>query len=93
MEECTEREKHKVEEIRDYPEYSNGIREDIRHRIAKLNDDLSVIQESIDFLKGRLTNQITSFKEMIARLLDKDTSLTERIQTLFYEQELQLLVS
>ena len=43
-------------------------------------------QESIDLLKGRLKNQITSFKETIAKVLDKDTSLGEKIQTLFREQ-------
>ena len=73
-------------EIRDNPEHNDGIREDIRHRIAKLNDDLSVRQESVNILKGRLTNQIASFKEMIAKVLDKDTSLAEKIWTLFREQ-------
>ena len=52
----------------------------------QLNDDLSVRQESTDILKGRLTNQITSFKETIAKILDKDISLAEKIQTLFREQ-------
>ena len=52
----------------------------------QLNDDLSVRQESTDILKGRLTNQITSFKETIAKVLDKDISLAEKIQTLFREQ-------
>ena len=33
-----------------------------------------------------MTNQITSFKETIAKVLDKDTSLGERIRTLFREQ-------
>ena len=65
LEECIEKEKCKLEEIRDNPEYDDGIREDIRCRIAKLNDDLPIRQESIDLLKGRLTNQITSFKETI----------------------------
>ena len=37
-------------------------------------------------VKGRLKNQITSFKETIAKVLDKDTSLAEKIQTLFREQ-------
>ena len=31
-------------------------------------------------------NQITSFKEMIVNVLDKDTSLAEKIRTLFREQ-------
>ena len=55
-------------------------------RIAKLNAELKVRQESIDLLKGRLANQITSFKETIAKVLDKDTSLGEKIQTFCREQ-------
>ena len=47
---------------------------------------MKVRQESIDLLKGRLKNQIMSFKETIARVLDKDTSLGEKIRTLFREQ-------
>ena len=55
-------------------------------RIAKLNDELKVRQESIDLFKGRLMNQITSLKETIAKVLDKDTSLANKIRTLFREQ-------
>ena len=43
-------------------------------------------QESIDLLKGRLKNQITSFRETITTVLDRDTSLAEKIRTLFREQ-------
>ena len=62
------------------------MKEDITKRIDALNEDLKVGQESIDLLKGRLKNQITSFKETIAKVLDKDTSLGEKIRTLFREQ-------
>ena len=62
------------------------MKEDITKRIDDLNEDLKVRQESIDLLKGRLKNQITSFKETIAKGLDKDTSLAEKIRTLFREQ-------
>ena len=86
MEKRTEKEKGKLVEIRDNLEYNHCIREDIRKRIVKLNDDLSVRQESIDLLKGRLKDQIRSFKEMIAKVLDKDVSLAEKIRTLFSEQ-------
>ena len=58
------------------------MREDITKRIDALNDELSTRQESINLLK----NQITSFKETIAKVLDKDTSLGEKIRTLFREQ-------
>ena len=62
------------------------MREDIMKRIDALNDELATRQESIDLLKGRLKSQITSFKETIAKVLDKDTSLGEKIRTLFREQ-------
>ena len=79
LQQCIQQEKRKLEKIRDNPEYDDGIREDIRKRIKRYNDDLKVRQESTDLLKGRLTNQITSFKETIAKVLDKDTSLAEKI--------------
>ena len=55
-------------------------------QIDALNDELATRQESIDLPKGRLKNQITSFKETIAKVLDKDTSLGEKIRILFREQ-------
>ena len=60
--------------------------EELRKRLDKLNDELKVRQESIDLLKGGLRNQIMIFKETIAKVLDKDTSLGEKIRTLFREQ-------
>ena len=62
------------------------MKEDITKRIDALNNELATRQESINLLKGKLKNQITSFKETIAKVLDKDTSLGERIRTLFREQ-------
>ena len=62
------------------------MKEDIIKRIDDLNEDLKVRQESIDLLKGRLKSQITSFHETIAKVLDSNTSLAEKIRTLFREQ-------
>ena len=62
------------------------MKEEITKRIDALNDELATRQESIDLLKGRLKNQITSFKETIVKVLNKDTSLGEKIRTLFREQ-------
>ena len=47
-------------------------------------------QESIDLLKGRLKNRIPSFCETIAKVLDNDTSLGEKIRTLFREQKITI---
>ena len=87
LEEHIAKEHQKLEEFREYPgEYDDAMREDIAKRIDALNDELATRQESINLLKGRLKNQITSFKETIAKVLDKDTSLGEKIRTLFREQ-------
>ena len=91
LEESIKKEKHKLKELRDHPGlYDDGIEEDIMKRIAKLNDELKARQESINLCKGRLTNQITSFKQMIVKVLDKDTSLAEKIRTLFREQGIMI---
>ena len=62
------------------------MKEDITKQIDDLNEDLKVRQESINFLKGRLKFQITSFKETIAKVSDSNTSLAEKIRTLLREQ-------
>ena len=62
------------------------MKEDIMERIDDLKDELKVRQVSINLLKGRLKSQITGFKETIAKVLDKDTSLAEKFRTLFREQ-------
>ena len=62
------------------------MKEDITKQIDALNDELAIRQESVDLLKGRLKNQIMSFHETIAKVLDKDNSLGEKIRTLFREQ-------
>ena len=62
------------------------MKEDITKRIDALNDERATRQESIDLLKGRLKNQIMSFRETIAKVLDKDTSLGEKIRNLFREE-------
>ena len=87
LEEHIKKECRKLKRIWECPgEYDDGIREDITNRINALNDELATRQDSIILLKGRLKNQITSFKETIAKVLDKDTSLAEKIRMLFREQ-------
>ena len=87
LEEHITKERRKLEEFReDLGVYDDAMKEDITKRIDALNDKLEARQESIDLLKGRLKSQITSFKETIAKVLDKDTSLGEKIRTLFREQ-------
>ena len=87
LEEHIAKERQKLEEFREYPgEYDDAMKEEITKRIDALNDELATRQESIDLLKGRLKNQIMSFKETIVKVLEKGTSLGEQIRTLFREQ-------
>ena len=87
LEEHIKKEHRKLEEFRKHlGVYNDAMTEDITKRIDALNDELALRQESIDLLKGRLKNQFTSFKETIAKVLDKDTSLDEKIRMLFREQ-------
>ena len=87
LEEHITKEHRKLEEFREYPGvYDDAMIEDITKRIDALNDELATRLESIDLLKGRSKNQITSFKEIIAKVLDEGTSLGEKIRTLFREQ-------
>ena len=91
MKERIKKECRKREEFREYPRvYDDAVREDIAKRIDALNDELVTRQESINLLKGRLKNQITSFRETIAKVLDSNTSLAEKIQTLFREQRIMI---
>ena len=87
LEEHIAKERQKLEECREYPGvYDDAMKEDITMGIDDLNDELATRQESIYLLKGSLKSQITSFKETISKVLDKDTSLGEKIRTLFREQ-------
>ena len=91
LKECIAKECRKLEEFREYPGvYNDAMKEDITKRIDNLNEDLKVRQESINLLKGRLKSQITSFKETIDKVLDSNTSLAEKIQTLFREQGIMI---
>ena len=91
MEECIAKECRKLEGFREYPGvYNDAMREDITKQNDDLNEDLKVRQESIDLLKGRLKNQITSFRETIPKVLDNNTSLAEKIRTLFREQGIMI---
>ena len=69
LEEHIKKECRKLEEFREYPGvYDDALKENITKQIDALNDELVTRQESIDLLKGRLKNQITSFRETIANL-------------------------
>ena len=46
--------------------------------MKKLADELKAREESIDILMSKLNSQVTSIRETIAKVLDKDTTLREK---------------
>ena len=71
LEEHVKKEHRKLEEFQEYPGvYDDAMKENITKQIDTLNDELATRQESINLLKGRLKNQIMSFKKTIAKVLD-----------------------
>ena len=74
-------EKRKLEEAED-----DGQREALKKRISDLEDERSVRLEAAGANKDALRSQISRIRETITRVLDKDTTLREKLQTLFREQ-------
>ena len=80
-------EENKLQEMESDSEiYTDEQRQEVRDRMKMLNDDLTARKEAIDVLRGKLKNQITGIRETIAKVLDSDTSLAEKIRTIFREQ-------
>ena len=59
--------------------------------MTRLAVDLKARQESVNILKGKLSNQISSIKETITKVLDKDSTLGERVRVLFREQGITIV--
>ena len=64
---CIEQEKHKLKEIWDNPEYNDGIREDIRKRTERYNDDLKVLI----FLKADQPTRLQASKGQLPKCWTK----------------------
>ncbi|XP_057312688.1 uncharacterized protein LOC130654167 isoform X1 [Hydractinia symbiolongicarpus] len=91
LEQHIDREKNKLEEMANDTTYTDEQREEVKDRMKRINDGLKTRQESIDILKGKLNSQVTSIRETIAKVLNKDTTLGEKIRTLFREQGITIV--
>ena len=82
-----DKENQKLEEMANDETYSDEQREEVRARLQRFQDEQKAINDQIRILKGRYSNQIYQIRELIMKLLDKETgTLGERIRTLFKEQ-------
>ena len=81
-----DRDQGKLKEIKDDPSYSEELKERIQERIEmqKLNEKLDLRSSSMN--KKELRSQVSRIKETITKILDSDTSLAEKLRSLFREQ-------
>ena len=86
-----DRENRKLEEMANDETYSDEQREEVRARLQRFQDEQKAISDQIRILKGRYSNQIYQIRESIMKFLDKETSLGERIRTLFREQGITIV--
>ena len=86
-----DKENRKLEEIANDETYSDEQREEVRARLQRSQDEQKAISDQIRILKGRYSNQIYQIRESIMKFLDKETSLGERIRTLFREQDITIV--
>ena len=75
-----------MEEVKNDPTYSDEQRQLYRDRLDDLNTEKQARLEILSQNRKDLQTQVARIKQTLEKVLDKDTSLAERIRTLFREQ-------
>ena len=88
---ATDNSMFQLEEMANNETYSDEQREEVRARLQRFQDEQKAISDQIRILKGRYSNQIYQIRESIMKFLDKETTLGERIRTLFKEQGITII--
>ena len=79
-------ERDKRKEMANDPIYTDEQRKEVENRVKKLQDERSTRLELASHNKKELQSQFARIRQTIEKVLDSDTSLAERIKTLFREQ-------
>ena len=80
------RDTKKLEEVENDPTYTDEQRQLYRDRLEDLNTEKQVRLEILSRNRKDLQTQVARIKQAIEKVLDQNTSLAERIRTLFYQQ-------
>ena len=73
------------------PSYSEELKNRIQERIDNAETERDARLEVLSMNKKELQSQISRIKETITKILDSDTSLVEKLRTLFREQGITLV--
>ena len=91
LEEHIEREEQKLKDIKNDPSYTNEQKREIEKRLERLKEEHSTRLELASQKKHELQGQYARIRQTIEKVLDSDTSLKERIKTLFREQGITII--
>ena len=80
-----------MEEVENDPVYSDGQRQLYRDRLDDLNTEKQARLEILSQNQKDFQTHVTRIRQTLEKILDKDTSLTEIIHTLFREQGINIL--
>ena len=72
--------------MEDDPTYSDEQRQLYKDRLDKLNTEKQARLEILSQNRKDLQTQVARIKQTLEKVLDKNTSLAEKIRTLFREQ-------
>ena len=85
------RDTKKLEEVENDPGNTNKQRQLYRDRLDDLNTKKQTRLEILSQNRKDLQTQVARIKQTIAKVLDQDTSLAERIRTLFRERGITII--
>ena len=85
-----ERDTKKLEEVENYPIYTDEQRQLYRDRLDDLNTEKQARLEILSQNWKDLQTQVARIKQTLEKVLDQDTSLAERIRTLFRERSITI---
>ena len=80
------RDTKKLEKVENYPTYFGKQRQLYRGRLDDLNTEKQARLERFSQNRKDLQTQVSRIRQTLEKVLDNDTSLAERIRTLFREQ-------
>ena len=80
-----------MEEVENDPTYSDQQRQLFRNRLDDFNAEKQARLEILSQNRKDLQTQVARIKQTIKEVLDQNTSLAERIRTLFSEQGITII--
>ena len=91
IKEHVQREQQKLDVIANDPSYTDEQRKEVQARLERLKEEHSARLELVSQNKNELQGQYARIRQTIEKVLDSDTSLKERIKTLFREQGITII--